>query len=52
MLPVRLPAHQNVLKVYSMLDSISSPALALECGTCDMHIALRSQKLSVVEELE
>ena len=49
----RLPGNENILQLYSVLDSgAAAPALALECGTFDMMVAMESQKLSYPEELE
>ena len=50
----RLPRNENILQLYSVLDSggAAAPALELECGTFDMMVAMESQKLSYPEELE
>lgn len=48
----RLPEHDNILKVHSVLDRDPSPALALECGTCDMSYAMFNNMLSFEEETE
>ncbi|CAM9376499.1 unnamed protein product, partial [Hapterophycus canaliculatus] len=48
----RLPAHPNILRVHSMYDCLSSPALALECGKCDFNRALANGLMSFADELE
>ncbi|CAM9320123.1 unnamed protein product, partial [Ectocarpus sp. 12 AP-2014] len=47
-----LPAHANILGVRAMYDISHSPALALECGECDMFDALFEGRLSFPDELD
>ncbi|CAM9183252.1 unnamed protein product [Ectocarpus sp. 13 AM-2016] len=47
-----LPAHANILGVRAMYDISHSPALALECGECDMLDALFEGRLSFPDELD
>ncbi|CBJ33714.1 serine/threonine protein kinase [Ectocarpus siliculosus] len=47
-----LPAHANILGVRAIYDISHSPALALECGECDMFDALFGGRLSFPDELD